>query len=356
MPAQRHTEATHPLAWREGDWRGYLQSRGFSVQHAGQLLSDYAGSRARPAGSALPAGLRRQLRRDFPKPELPLSLRERARADDGVIKWTLATSEGHPVECVYIPHKGRGTACLSSQAGCGYGCRFCATASMGLARNLSASEIIAQLRLMRQELKSLDCKASIDNAVFMGMGEPLANLDNLVDAIELMACDKAYAIARRRITVSTVGLADRIVELAQATKANLAVSLHAPNDELRTRLMPVNRRWPLAKLMAACREFAQLRRGSSITIEYLMLDGVNDSPACARQLAGLLGDLPAKVNLIPFNAHAGSGFFCSPPVAIDAFGDILRRAGRFVSVRLSRGADQAAACGQLAAAGLAATH
>ncbi len=338
--------ATHPLAFVESDWRSYLTGRGLNPVHTRALLSACAGA-AGLASTDLPAGVRRCVDKDFAGLDAPLQVSACESSADGVVKWALKTRDGHTVECVYIPHGRRATACLSSQAGCGYGCAFCATARMGLMRSLTVEEIVGQLHLMRLYAADKDL-TPVSNVVFMGMGEPLANLEALVPAIELISSDNAYAIARRRITVSTVGLADRILELAKACDVNLAVSVHAPSDEIRTRLMPVNRRWPLAKLLDALRAYTRIRPGRSITIEYIMLAGVNDAPECAHQLGELFSGLPAKFNLIPFNASAGAGFVCSSQTVIAEFAGSLRRAGYVATVRSPRGADSAAACGQLA--------
>ncbi|MCA8836953.1 MAG: 23S rRNA (adenine(2503)-C(2))-methyltransferase RlmN, partial [Proteobacteria bacterium] len=338
--------AAHPLAFVDSDWRRYLTGRGLKPVHTRALLSACAGATGL-ASPDLPAGVRRCLDKDFAGLDFPLRVSACETSVDGVVKWALTTGDGHTIECVYIPHGRRATACLSSQAGCGYGCTFCATGRMGLMRSLSVAEIVGQLHLMRLYAADKDL-TPVSNVVFMGMGEPLANLEALVPAIELISSDNAYAIARRRITVSTVGLADRIPALAEACDVSLAVSVHASCDETRTRLMPINRRWPLAKLLDSLRAYTRIRPGRSITIEYIMLAGVNDALACARQLGELFSGLPVKFNLIPFNASASAGFVCSAPTVIAEFASALRQAGYVATIRSARGADSAAACGQLA--------
>jgi len=235
------------------------------------------------------------------------------------------------------------TLCISSQAGCGMGCGFCATARMGLVRNLAPAEIVGQVRAAQ----SLAVPDRLTNVVLMGMGEPLANYDAVVAALEILTAEWGYAISPRRITVSTVGLAPAIPRFIAETRVNLAVSLHAPTDRQRGRLVPVNRRYPLAALLAACRE-VPLPRRKRITFEYVMLAGENDADADARALVRLLHGLRAKVNLIPWNPFPGAGFTPSPPGRIVRFQAILRQHGLSATIRESRGLDIQAACGQLA--------
>ncbi len=271
------------------------------------------------------------------------------RSADGTCKWLLRLADGNAIETVYIPETGRGTLCVSSQVGCTLNCSFCATARQGYNRNLDAAEIVAQLWIANRELGCFsDGEHRISNVVMMGMGEPLLNFDNVVTAMRLMRDDFAYGLSKRRITLSTAGVVPAIDRLRQACDVSLAVSLHAPNDALRDELVPINRKYPLAELMAACRRYVECQQRRRITFEYVMLDGVNDRPADARALIRLLEGVPAKVNLIPFNPFAGAGYRCSPRTVIDAFRERLLAAGLVTVTRKTRGDDIAAACGQLA--------
>jgi len=269
---------------------------------------------------------------------------------DGTRKWLLRIDDENAVETVYIPEDGRATLCVSSQVGCVLDCTFCATARQGFAGNLSSAQIIAQLWFAEHRLrKQLNKARVISNVVFMGMGEPLANFDNVVKAIQIMMDDNAYGLGKRKVTVSTSGLVPKIDKLREALDVSLAVSLHAPNDEIRNQLVPLNRRYSVAELMDACHRFLEDKnRKHSITFEYVMLDQVNDQPEHARQLTKLIQNLPSKVNLIPFNAFPNSGYQRSSDQAIEAFKEILQNADVTTIVRRPRGEDIAAACGQLA--------
>ncbi|MBT8112308.1 MAG: 23S rRNA (adenine(2503)-C(2))-methyltransferase RlmN, partial [Gammaproteobacteria bacterium] len=269
---------------------------------------------------------------------------------DGTRKWLLRVDEKNAVETVYIPEADRATLCVSSQVGCILDCTFCATARQGFAGNLSSAQIIAQLWFAEHRLrKQLDKSRVISNVVFMGMGEPLANFDNVVKAIQIMMDDNAYGLGKRKVTVSTSGLVPKIDKLCETMDVSLAVSLHAPNDEIRNQLVPLNRRYPISDLIDACHRFLKNKnRKHSITIEYVMLDQVNDQPEHAKQLAQLLNFLPSKVNLIPFNAFPNSGYQRSTDQAIETFSNILQTAGITTITRRPRGEDIAAACGQLA--------
>ncbi len=265
---------------------------------------------------------------------------------DGTIKWLTALEDGNQIETVFIPSdRRRGTLCVSSQVGCALGCAFCATARQGFGRNLSAAEIIGQVWHAHHQLGA----GRITNVVLMGMGEPLLNFDAVVQACELMTDDLAYGLAKRRVTVSTAGLVPAIDRLARVSEVSLAVSLHATTDELRSQLVPINRKYPLAELLSACQRFirSDTQRGRKITWEYVMLDGVNDSEADARRLVKLLSQIPSKINLIPFNRFEGAWFQRSTPEAIERFKSILTKAGFLTTVRRTRGDDIAAACGQL---------
>jgi 23S rRNA (adenine2503-C2)-methyltransferase len=280
--------------------------------------------------------------------ELP-AIRHTERSGDGTVKWLLDVGQAQAVETVFIPESRRGTLCISSQAGCALDCAFCATAQQGFNRNLTAAEIIGQVLLANRELGAgADNRWPVSNVVFMGMGEPLANYRNLVPAARILVDDLGFGLSRRRVTVSTAGLVPQLYRLAEDCNVALAVSLHAPTDDLRDELVPINRRHPIAELLDACWHYAAARRTRDITFEYVMLRNVNDSVAQAEQLARLLRGRPAKVNLIPFNSFPGSQFQCASPQAIDRFHACLNRRGVLATVRRTRGDDIAAACGQLA--------
>jgi 23S rRNA (adenine2503-C2)-methyltransferase len=267
---------------------------------------------------------------------------------DGTLKWLLRLDGGNCIETVFIPEAGRNTLCVSSQVGCALECAFCATGSQGFNRNLTSAEIIGQLWLARRTLRARDPHLAISNLVLMGMGEPLLNFHNVVAALRLMLEDLAYGLSWRRVTLSTAGVVPAIDRLAQACPVNLAVSLHAPDDALRSELVPLNRKYPLGALLDACRRYARQDRRRRITFEYVLLDGVNDSPTQARSLVRLLQDIPAKVNLIPFNSFPGTRFQRSGAEAIERFREVLMAAGLVTVTRRTRGSDIAAACGQLA--------
>lgn len=251
---------------------------------------------------------------------------------------------GEVVDAVLIPQGKRLTLCVSSQVGCALACRFCLTGRQGFSRNLTSAQIIAQLRAANR----LAYPARVSNVVMMGMGEPLLNLPALLPALRVMTDDWAFALPPRRVTVSTAGIVPAMAHLKAGAKCALAVSLHAPDDSLRDELMPINRRYPLAMLMDACREHIGDNKREFVTMEYVMLKDINDNPACARDLTRLLRGLRCKVNLIPFNIFPAAGYQCSPMTAIMKFRDILMRAGLVATIRKTRGDDILAACGQLA--------
>ncbi|PWB39465.1 MAG: 23S rRNA (adenine(2503)-C(2))-methyltransferase RlmN [Rhodocyclales bacterium] len=286
-------------------------------------------------------------------------------AADGTRKWLLDVGNGNAVECVFIPEENRGTLCISTQAGCALDCAFCSTGKQGFNRNLTTGEIIGQLWWAKKALGDFRAHGSSDtnrriagtdfsgdriisNVVLMGMGEPLANLDNVVTALHLMLDDNAYGLSRRRVTVSTSGILPAMDRLRDECPVALAVSLHAPNDALRDRLVPINRKYPLAELMAACRRYLEKSPRDFITFEYVMLDGVNDSEEHARELIRLVRDVPCKLNLIPFNPFPASGFKRSPAQRVRRFAEILMQAHIITTTRKTRGEDIDAACGQLA--------
>jgi 23S rRNA (adenine2503-C2)-methyltransferase len=286
----------------------------------------------------------------------PPTISDRLSAD-GTRKFLFDVGNGNAVETVFIPEDDRGTLCVSSQAGCALECAFCSTGRQGFNRNLSTAEIIGQLwqaaRALDRDTKGggSDAKGverSISNVVLMGMGEPLANVDNLVPALRLMLDDNAYGLSRRRVTVSTAGIVPAMDRLAAACPVALAVSLHAPTDGLRDKLVPLNRKYPLAELMAACRRYLAQAPRDFITFEYVMLEGVNDSDADARALLHLVRDVPCKFNLIPFNPFPASGFRRSSAERVRHFASLLVNHGIVTTTRKTRGDDIDAACGQLA--------
>jgi len=268
---------------------------------------------------------------------------------DGTRKWRFAVGNGQLIETVFIPEPDRGTLCVSSQVGCALDCSFCATGHQGFNRNLSAAEIIGQVLVARHELGvDAEGRSPVTNIVFMGMGEPLANFRPVVQACKVLLDDLGFGHSRRRVTVSTSGIVPQLRRLARETNVALAVSLHAPDDELRNELVPINRRYPIAELLDACWEYVELTNTWSITFEYVMLDGINDSPAHARALISLLDGKPAKVNLIPFNPFPGTRYQRSPAATVEGFRRQLLGAGLRAITRRTRGDDIAAACGQLA--------
>jgi 23S rRNA (adenine2503-C2)-methyltransferase len=279
----------------------------------------------------------------------PPQIRSLHHAADDTRKWMLAMDAGQAIETVFIPEPARGTLCISSQVGCAMDCAFCATGKQGFNRNLSSADIVGQVWLANRELGHRpDGDRIVTNVVFMGMGEPLANYRNLVPALEVLLDDFGFNISRRRVTVSTSGLVPQIDRLGEECNVALAVSLHAADDGLRDRLVPINRRHPIGELLEACWRYAQRGTGRHITFEYVMLDGVNDRDEDMRRLAKLLAHRPAKVNLIPFNSFPGTEFRRSPAAAIERCRDFLLRKGIRATIRRTRGDDIDAACGQLA--------
>ncbi len=266
------------------------------------------------------------------------------KASDGTRKWAVRMSCGNRVETVFIPEQKRGTLCVSSQVGCALACTFCSTAQQGFNRNLSVSEIIGQLYIAQ---KQLGPNQKITNVVMMGMGEPLLNFDNVVAAMKLMMDDFCYGLSKRRVTLSTSGIVPAMNRLHDVCDVSMAVSLHAAHDALRDELVPINQKYPLNELMAACREYAGRGPRKHITFEYVMLEGINDSKQDAKALIRLLKQVPSKINLIPFNPFPQSQYQCSGADTILGFRDILHRAGIVTTIRKTRGHDIDAACGQL---------
>lgn len=282
----------------------------------------------------------------------PPELVSRSDSKDGTIKWLIRTDGGSCVEAVYIPENGRGTLCVSSQIGCALDCSFCATGKQGFNRDLNAAEIIGQVWIAVQELSPgrAHNDRAVTNVVFMGMGEPLLNFDNVVEAINLMMHDCAYGYSKRRVTLSTAGVVPALDKLGDVTDVSLAISLHAPNDELRNQLVPLNRKYPIAALLDSARRYLDRLpdQRRKITIEYTLIDHVNDRQEHAKELVELLSTTPCKINLIPFNPFPGSNYRRVSNNAMYRFRDILQQAGYTATIRTTRGEDIAAACGQLA--------
>ena len=267
---------------------------------------------------------------------------------DGTRKWLLQVDGDNAIETVFIPETARGTLCISSQVGCALNCAFCATGKQGYNRNLSVAEIVGQVWLANRELGHFTSRRRIiTNIVLMGMGEPLLNFDNVLSAVELITDDLGFGLANKRVTLSTAGIVPGIIKLSRCSRISLAVSLHAANDALRDELVPINRSYPIRELLAACRRYSEATGGEPITFEYVLLNGVNDSEDDARELAGLLKGIPAKVNLIIFNPFPGAGFNRSSMETTNRFRDLLVRSGIITITRKTRGDDIDAACGQL---------
>jgi 23S rRNA (adenine2503-C2)-methyltransferase len=306
----------------------------------------------------------------------PPAILSEHRSEDGTVKWLFdvgraaGSSKSNGIETVYIPEDDRGTLCVSSQVGCALDCKFCSTGRQGFNRDLGVAEIIGQLWVANRRLEAMESEGQpsrlaaarpsadaqgearsprpVSNVVMMGMGEPLNNFEPVVAAMSIMLDDRAYGLSRRRVTLSTSGVVPNIRKLASRLPVALAVSLHAPNDEIRSRIMPVNDAYPIAKLIEACRDYLEVSPRDFITFEYVMLEGVNDAPEHARELAKLLKSVPSKVNLIPFNPFPDSGFGRTAPERVRRFQQILLDAGYIATIRKTRGGDIDAACGQLA--------
>ncbi len=333
----------------------WCEARGQKRFRAVQLFRwiHQKGIRDFDAMSDLAKSWREDLSSNAQIPLLPVLSRH--DSEDGTIKWLFDVGEGNAIETVFIPEDDRATLCVSSQVGCAVGCPFCSTGYQGFSRNLSTAEIMAQLwwaeHTLRAERGSQE--RIISNVVMMGMGEPLHNMHALIPALKTMLDDHGYGLSRRRVTVSTSGVVSLFDRLAQSAPVALAVSLHAPTDELRDQLVPINRKYPLNELMSACRAYLDHAPRDFLTFEYCMLDGVNDSDDHAKALIQLVnkhpdGPLPCKFNLIPFNPFPQSGMRRSPPQRVKAFAELLNQAGLVTTVRKTRGDDIDAACGQLA--------
>ncbi len=339
---------------------------GFSVSRLGDFFEQLGEKRFR--ATQMVKWIHQMGERDFDRmTNLSKSLREKLKetaevrlpevvscqdSSDGTRKWLIKVEGGSCIEMVYIPEKDRGTLCVSSQIGCALDCSFCATGKQGFNRDLTAAEIIGQLWIAADSFDQFDTKAPrrVTNVVMMGMGEPLMNFDNVVDAMNLMMEDNAYGLSKRRVTLSTAGVVPALDQLAEVTDVSLAISLHAPNDELRNELVPINRKYSVKEFVNSAKNYIDKMPDNrrKATVEYTLMDQVNDRSVHARELAVLLKDLPCKINLIPFNPFPGSDYKRVTNTALDRFRDILQGEGYTVTVRTTRGDDIAAACGQLA--------
>lgn len=350
MSTESIVERTNLLNFNEAQLREYFGAIGEQPYRARQVLQwiHHFGVKDFAQMTNLGKALRNKLSEvaEIRVPEIVTT----QVSQDGTHKWLLKLSCGNCIETVYIPEKTRGTLCVSSQVGCGLNCSFCSTAKQGFNRNLSTAEIIGQVwiavRTLSQQQGEHDKR--VTNVVMMGMGEPLLNFDPVVSAMDIMLDDFAYGLAKRRVTLSTSGVIPEMLRLREHSPVALAVSLHAPTDELRNHLVPINKKYPLAQLMAVCRDYFKDEARRVVTFEYVMLKGVNDQPEHAKALAKLLHDVPSKVNLIPFNPFPMTEYECSEQATILAFRDYLTNKGIHTITRKTRGDDIDAACGQLA--------
>ncbi len=332
----------------EAGLRAFFESIGEKPFRAEQILKWIFHHGVTDIGAMTDIGvsLRQKLMR-IAEIRLPEIIREQ-RSIDGTVKWLIGFHGGNAIETVYIPEPKRGTLCVSSQVGCALNCSFCSTGMQGFARNLTASEIIGQVLLAAQALgHERNGRRRITNIVMMGMGEPLLNFDAVMPAMSLMRNDLGFGFAAKRVTLSTAGLVPAIYRLRETIDVALAVSLHSPIDELRTELVPLNRKYPIAVLMQACRDYVSAKHKRSVTFEYTLIDGVNDHPEHARKLVKLLRTVPSKLNLIPFNPFPGTSYRCSSASRIAEFKEIVMRGNLIATVRKTRGDDIDAACGQL---------
>ena len=344
------SEKINLLDYTSEDLKAFFQERGEKPFRATQIIKwiHQHGIDNFDEMSNVSKALREELKSfaEIRAPEIAID----DKSNDGTHKWLLRLDDGNAIETVFIPEDGRGTLCISSQVGCALDCTFCSTARQGFNRNLTVGEIIGQLWIAKRILQpNPDSDRVITNVVMMGMGEPLLNFEKVVKAMELMLDDNAYGLSKRRVTLSTSGVVPALDRLKDRIEVSLAISLHAPNDPLRDKLVPVNRKYPIKELLASCNRFMEGKAArEKITIEYVMLDGVNDSDDNARELATLLKDVPCKVNLIPFNPFPETRYKRSSNNRIHRFRDILEAAGLIVMTRKTRGEDIDAACGQLA--------
>jgi 23S rRNA (adenine2503-C2)-methyltransferase len=289
----------------------------------------------------------RKIMDEFSTLEVPHIISEKL-SKDGTIKWLLKMNEGNAIETVYIPEKNRGTLCISSQVGCSLNCSFCATGAQGFNRHLTTAEIIGQVWVAAKQLNQSTKNRKITNVVMMGMGEPLANYDNVLPALKIMKDDLGFGLASRRVTVSTSGMVPYIDQLNNDIDVSLAISLHAPNDVLRNELVPLNKKYNIATLLETCKNFLKDKKKAKITIEYTLIKDVNDKPEHARALTKLLANIPCKINLIPFNPFPNNPYQRSLPASIEKFQNICELSRIVTTVRKTRGDDIDAACGQLA--------
>ncbi|MFY9289030.1 MAG: 23S rRNA (adenine(2503)-C(2))-methyltransferase RlmN [Alphaproteobacteria bacterium] len=327
-----------------------LTAAGFEKFRAKQIWSwiYFHGATSFEAMTTLAKPARDKLAEHFVVARPTISLDQ--QSEDGTRKWLLKMPDGQEVECVHIPETDRGALCVSSQVGCTLTCRFCHTGTQKLVRNLEASEIVMQVMLARDALgewPSTRDTRMLSNIVMMGMGEPLYNYDNVAKALRIIMHGEGIAISKRKITLSTSGVVPMIKRCGEELDVGLAISLHAVTDELRDQIVPINRKYPIKELLQACRDYPGASNSRRITFEYVMLKGINDSPVDAKELVRLLRGIPAKINLIPFNAWPGSPFECSDWSTIEKFGDLINAAGYASPVRTPRGRDIMAACGQL---------
>jgi len=342
------TERVNLLDFDEAGLRAFFESIGEKPFRAQQILKwvYHHAETDIDVMTDLGIALREKLNR-IAEIKLPEIIREQ-RSSDGTVKWLIGFHGGNAVETVYIPEPKRGTLCVSSQVGCALNCSFCSTGAQGFARNLSTGEIIGQVWLAAQALgHERNGARRITNIVMMGMGEPLLNFDSVVPALSLMRNDLGFGFAAKRVTVSTAGLVPGIQRLRESIDVALAVSLHSPVDDVRTGLVPLNRKYPIAELMQACRDYVSEKHKRTVTFEYTLIDGVNDHPEHARKLVKLLRTVPSKLNLIPFNPFPGTKYSCSSPERITRFQEIVMAGGLIATVRKTRGEDIDAACGQL---------
>lgn len=336
------------LDFDEAGLRGYFESIGEKSFRAQQILKwvFHQGVTDFAQMTDVSVALRVKLA-ELAEIKLPEIIREQ-KSEDGTVKWLIGFHGGNAVETVFIPETKRGTLCVSSQVGCALNCSFCSTGAQGFARNLSCSEIIGQVWLAAQALgHERNGARHITNVVMMGMGEPLLNFDAVLPAMSLMRNDLGFGFAAKRVTLSTAGLVPGIYKLRESIDVALAVSLHSPVDDLRTELVPLNKKYPIAVLMQACRDYVSEKHKRTVTFEYTLIDGVNDHPEHARKLVKLLRTVPSKLNLIPFNPFPGTNYRCSSPERIAEFKEIVKRGKLIATVRKTRGEDIDAACGQL---------
>jgi len=336
------------LDFDEAGLRGFFESIGEKPFRAQQILKWVYHHAETDIGVMTDLGIvLREKLNSIAEIKLPEIIREQ-RSTDGTIKWLIGFHGGNAVETVYIPEPKRGTLCVSSQVGCILNCSFCSTGAQGFARNLTCGEIIGQVWLAANALgHERNGLRRITNIVMMGMGEPLLNFDAVVSAMSLMRNDLGFGFAAKRVTLSTAGLVPDIYRLRETIDVALAVSLHAPVDDVRTQLVPLNRKYPIAKLMQACRDFVSEKHKRTVTFEYTLIEGVNDHPEHARKLVKLLRTVPSKLNLIPFNPFPGTLYRCSSQDRITNFQKIVMNGGLIATVRKTRGEDIDAACGQL---------